>query len=539
MGEEVSGNYNRKTGAEKEAASDSAAIRTTLAHEGADKAVQRMQAEVDAVPADQRSAYSASLMRRLQGDTENGTNVLPDLALAFGSAHRADVTVDGVVTRSKIADAAGKESNPVYGALYRQFANKYEQLTHGNLEGSYWNQAVHAAIGDGTIGPWLKQRLGADISVSGEQISSTARGEQQHIEKRNADRRELGLLATKSELFDSIAQNDGAISRSDAERFRDKILLGNDDESKSMRERFGKTPKDMEDLKKTANALIASFDKPANQDNQRGALLVENSNSNPSNWWKLGMGQGDYMTRDSLARGLGYENFEEAQKRLPKEVASIPKPNLDVQSVSDYNNTAQRRNDGPWQVAARMLDGQSKFFKSPDEAQKLLTDVMRQPDVWNKDRTGEPKVTAQNRETVLTSIKNAEAKRAEQRGESENSDLSNWFENRYPALPDGQAPVRGEVTALSDFSNTKLRNAKDGPRAIAGRMIRGQEEFFTQPNKATADLAHAIGVKAGIHNNRKGAEQVTNENIDKIVENIKKTGNQELLDWFVKRYPKK
>jgi hypothetical protein len=139
---------------------------------------------------------------------------------------------------------------------------------------------------------------------------------------------------------------------------------------------------------------------------------------------------------------------------------------------------------------------------------------------------------------MLGAIKAAEVKRSEKSGAAENNDLSRWFAARYPEAMESKSHARADVDQLSDFSNTRLRGPKDGPRGVASRMIHGQEQFFSDPHKAVADLSKAIGLKAGIHNHKQGAEQVTAKNIDRVIANIEKTGNEELLDWFKRRYPK-
>ncbi|MBA3992803.1 MAG: hypothetical protein C0469_04690 [Cyanobacteria bacterium DS2.3.42] len=109
---------------------------------------------------------------------------------------------------------------------------------------------------------------------------------------------------------------------------------------------------------------------------------------------------------------------------------------------------------------------------------------------------------------------------------------------RLPADAGGK-PI-ADVTSLSSYDNTKLLNAKDGPRGVATRMLSGQEQFFKDEtggvSKAITDLTTALGVKAGNHDER-AVNQVRPENRDKVIQAIQETGNTRLRDWFVSRYP--
>lgn len=537
--QEIRGAYDSRQSADKEAARDAKQIRSTFEQDGAEKAVQRLQAEVDSVPASQRQAYSAALMKDLLSDGSH-TNLLPEMALAFGNANRDSVSEGGYVTRSRIATAVQNEKNPVYAEMYRQFGDKFRDIRHEKQNQS-WIYGDHS-FAPGILNEanhWvankLNEKLGADWGggVSVGDLSKRVSEHGEKIDKRNKDRQALGLLASKPELFDYVAQNDGQISRSDAEAFREKLLLGTGEEGKRLRERFGKTPLEQERLTNAAGALVDSFDHPANLDGAAGSVHEDGWDLYGNNPFG-----GDYMTRESLARGLGYRSPQEAQKNVHSDARGLLSANPDVSSANDFSQTAQRRGDGPWQVSEHMLAGQNKHFENPFEAQKMLTDVLKQSNFWTKDKQGEQKVTPENRNEMLGAIKDAEAKRSEQSGAAENNDLSRWFAARYPETMESKSTARTDVEPLSDFGNTRLRGPKDGPRAVASRMIHGQEQFFTDPHKAVADLSSAIGVKAGIHNHRKGAEQVTARNLDRVIANIEKTGNEELLDWFKRRYPK-
>lgn len=109
---------------------------------------------------------------------------------------------------------------------------------------------------------------------------------------------------------------------------------------------------------------------------------------------------------------------------------------------------------------------------------------------------------------------------------------------RLPADAGGK-PI-ADVTSLTSYDNTKLLNAKDGPRGVATRMLSGQEQFFKDEtggvSKAITDLTTALGVKAGNHDER-AVNQVRPENRDKVIQAIQETGNTRLRDWFVSRYP--
>ncbi len=235
-------------------------------------------------------------------------------------------------------------------------------------------------------------------------------------------------------------------------------------------------PKEQDRARKTLDALDKAFDSPANQDDKKGAVLIENSRGNFSNWLKFGLGQGDYMTRESLAKGMGYTNDKgegdpaKAATKLPTDTAATaPKPIAEVPSVTNYNDTAQARGDGPYQVASRMLGGdQAKYFKNPAEAQSIMTDVLRQPKIWDKDKQGVPKVTAENRDEIVKAIKEREAKIALDGKKPENNDLSNWFASRYPKIEKPAAtPVDMSAVQPDTDRKTGRIGKNEGPIKIA------------------------------------------------------------------------
>ncbi len=541
MGNEVpQPGYAANAKPDVEAKGDATNIRTVLERDGATAAADRLRQEVDAVPAAQRDAYNAALLKELQGDGRTQANVLPELAIAFGLQNKDNVTdkqfraygdPEGrVVSQDKLNKAIAGEANPVYRELYRQFGDQYKAIKQENAEA--WT------------GPYGQKVSPLETLVPARQLQERLDAANTKKVQQTENRNNFGELVTNPKLFDGIAGADGNITKDKVNAFQEKWNAAGP-AGAEFRKQFATTPEAEQRVAKTLETLKNAYDDPKHKGNVPGSVIKDNRMTT------LGIEAGSSygnLTRDSLLKGLGYKDMAEAKARLPLDAPAANaaiKPIAEVNSVTNYSSTAQGYREGPAQVANRMLRGdttqdQTKFFTKPDEAQRMLTDVLKQPDIWKFDQQGKPHVTAENRDQVLAAIKAAEVKKATDSRQPENNELSKWFESRYPKLPTEAAPTptRGEPTATTDWNHLKLKDKNDGPRAIAGRMLQGQEAFFDDPARAARDLATALGVKAGIHNNRQGAEQVTKDNYDKVIDSIKATNNPQLLAWFQKRYLK-
>lgn len=517
-----------------EAKGDATNIRTVLERDGATAAADRLRQEVDAVPAAQRDAYNAALLKELQGDGRNKTNVLPELAIAFGLQNKAN-TIDSnfrwgdSVSQDKINKAIAGEKNPVYQELYRQFGDKYKQIKAENAGQSGFSDTYGQSLS-----PF-------ETMVPEKQLRERLQQANDKAVRQTDVRNKFGELVTNPKLFDGIAGPDGNITRDKVTAFQEKWNAAGETGA-AFRRQFAQTPEQERKVNQTVEDLKNAYDDPRHKNNADGAIFKDNRVTT------LGIEMGSAygtMTRDTLLKGMGYKDMNEAKARLPVDAPATNapiKPIAEVNSVTDYNSTAQAKGDGPAQVANRMLRGdrtqdQTRFFTKPEEAQRMLTDVLKQPDIWKFDQQGKPHVTAENRDQVLAAIKAAEAKKAADTRQPENSELSNWFASRYPKL-DSTAPATPDVQPAADFGASKIIRGQ-GSDAISRKLVEGQN----LDDGARRALQKVINDKAvtgvDLASARTGTEVINATNLEKVREAVEKANNPQLTAWFNKRYPKR
>jgi len=512
---------------EAEAQGDATGIRTTLEKEGATAAADRLRQEVEAVPTEQRDAYNRALLTQLQGDGRT-PNVLPELAIAFGLQNK-DALFDKqfrsfgdpekrIVSPDKINTAIAGEANPVYRELYRQFGDQYKAIKEENSKA--WTGDYAQAISPfETLVParQMQERLDAANALKVQQT---------------ANRGAFSELATNEKLFKGIAGPDNAIGKDEVEAFQQKWNASGE-EGRKFRAQFATTPDQERRVGETVEALKKAYDDDKQKNNVPGSIIKDNR---VHSLIEMGSAYGT-ITPESLAAGMGYKDLAQARERLPRDTGvTTAAPNPEIKPVVDYSSTAQQRGDGPWQVATRMLTGdrtqdQTKFFKNPGEAQRMLTEVLGNKDVWKFDKQGQPHVTGENRDDILQRIQAAEAKRATDSGQPVNSDLSNWFASRYPReLPTPAAAAAADMTNVQPDTDRKSATIRsgEGPWAIGKRMAEGSQLNAAQ----IRELQSAI-VK-GQYDDRAGV--MTDRSIESIRARLK---DPVLKAWFEKRYPPK
>ncbi len=523
---------------EVEAKGDASTIRTVLERDGATAAADRLRQEVDAVPEAQRDAYNKALLTQLQGDGNN-KNVLPELAIAFGLQHKDQVTDhtmmwnlgrEGIVSPDKINKAIAGETNPVYQELYRQFGDKYKQIKADNAAGTGERPQSWDPFEVKVPESQLQERLAA----------SDAR----HVQQTD-NRNKFAELATNPKLFDGIAGADGAITKDKVQAFQDQWNQSGD-AGKAFRAKYATSPDQERRVAQTVEDLKAAYDDPHHKGNVDGSVLKDNRMTT------LGIEAGSSygtMTKDSLLKGMGYANMDEAKRRLPQDVTSPTaaaslKPNPDVNSVTDYKSTAQGYHDGPSQVAANMLKGdatqdQRKFFTNPDEAQRMLTDVLKQPDIWKFDKQGQPHVTGENRDQVLAAIQAAEAKKATDSSKPANNELSNWFASRYPKLDSPAAPAAPDVEKAADFGATKVQKGL-GADAVTRKILEGSGLDDNARRQLMGVINNKDVTGVDFRSAKQGTEVLSPTNLEKVRDAIAALPNNAALKaWFDKRYPQR
>jgi hypothetical protein len=534
MAEPTEGRYDNTKTVKENVDADFRRVKDAYDKEGAAAGNEKLVSETQGTAltgasAEQQRQYQEEMAKQLKA-----AGILPEISVAAVLKNPGDVIKGNVVDETALGRAQYNAKDPLQAAMLRGFGDKYQALKAENA-----NQPNYAGGEFGSMPtdfPVTKQQLERTLADS--RTTATERTALQ--DKQKQDKVDLSELVTNPKLFNALADKEGKIYKGSIDEFNKKFFAPGT-EGEQFRAQFGdKAAQDR--VVATTEALKKKFDDPKNQDDKPGSVLKENSAGVlPWNWFN----KGDFMTKDTLAKGLGYTkpdgspDVESMNKKLPVDISVQTKPRAEVPSVTDYNNTAQGRGDGPYQVAQRMLGGdQQKFFKNPAEAQAIMTDVLRQPNIWKQDRQGVPKVTAENRDAIAAAIKEREAKIAKDGGKPENNDLSSWFASRYPKLEAPAKPAEAQVQPAADFAASKVIKGQ-GSDAISRKMVEGQG----LDDGARKALQGVIGNKAitgvDLTSARTGTDVINAGNLEKVREAIEKANNPQLTAWFNKRYPKK
>lgn len=533
MAETTEGRYDNKKTVQQNVTEDFTRVKEEFDKNGAQAAYDRLATEtqgaaLNGATAEQQRQYQEAMAKQLKD-----AKILPELSVAHVLKNPGDVIKGNAVDETNLGRAQFNAKDPLQSAMLREFGDKYKQMKDQNNR----DAADAAAMAGGyTYGdsPVTKGQLERTLAES----KATATEKTALQAKQTQDKKDLSELVTNPKLFDALADKEGKIYKGSVDEFNKKFFAPGT-EGEQFRAQFGdKAAQDR--VQTTVEALKKKFDEPGNQDDKPGSVLKENSAGVlPWNWFN----KGDHMTRDSLAKGLGYTkadgsgDVEAMNKKLPTDGVVQNKPRADVPSVTDYSSTAQGRGDGPYQVAERMLGGdQAKFFKNPTEARAIMTDVLRQPEIWSQDKQGVAKVTPENRDSIVTAIKEREAKIAKDSGKPENNDLSNWFASRYPKLEAAPKPAGPAVEATTDYKNSGV--GRQGSWGVTENVTKGQN----LPQEAKAELQKILNnreiTKVNIANAPEGTPVITKENLQAIRDAVEKSKSQALKDWFAKRYPK-
>lgn len=511
------GAYDKTKAPAANATADVQRVQEDLATTGAEKALTRLYDEADptkglksissAADKPVADAYRAEYTKQL-----TDANILPALSLAAVKQLGDTVKTDGAVDPRKVIERMQGENDPVRKALLNGFVSQYDALRR---------EAPGGRVTD-TV---LQSKLDKTAQEGRETVALRA--------KQTKDRGELGDLLKNPELFKAISgKSDGAtITKDDAEAFKKRLTEGTKPEDIAMRAKFAATPEADAQLRKTVDALIKSFDSADNDPDKKGST-IKGGGLIEKRW-------DNFMTPDSLATGMGFENPAKAKEALDKGVTA--RPNTNVEPVTSYDGTRLAPGKGPADLAARMLpDAEAaKHFKdkpAADQARADLAHVFRKGGGILQDK-GKPEVTAENREAVIAALKAREAERAKATGKPEDNTTSNWFASKYPKL-DAAAPAAAPaVEAAADYTATKV--GARGSWGVSTEMVKGQN----LPESARKALQDIIGNKAltgvDIGTARGGTEVITAANLEKIREAVDKSPSTQLKEWFNKRYPKK
>jgi len=480
-----------------------------LATKGAEQALTRLYDEADPskglakVDAATQQQYRAEYTKQL-----TDANILPALSIAAVKGLGDQVKTEGAVDPAKVIARMQGETDPVRKALLSNFVSQYDQMRRETPGGKITDQVLQA-------------KLDKTTKDAQENVALKA--------KQEKDRGDLGDLVRNPELFKAISSkpDGGSITKDDAEAFRKRITEGTTPEDAALREKFAGTPEADAKLKKTLDSLIKSFDSPENQPGKKGST-IKGGGLFETRW-------DNFMTPDSLSKGMGFETPAKGKEALDKNV----KPISNVEAVTSYDGTRLAPGKGPQDLAQRMLpDGEGKHFKDKaalDTARGDLAYVFRKGGGILKDN-GKPEVNAENRDQVVEALRAREKARAAATGQPEDNTLSNWFASKYPKLEAAPAAAQPAVEATKDYKNSGVGG--QGSWGITENVTKGQN----LPADAKSELQKILGNKAitgvDIMSAREGTPVITEANLQKIREAVDASKSAALKAWFAKRYPK-
>ncbi len=510
MADNTNNGYDRTKTVQQNVDADVGRIKETYQKDGAQAALEKLQAEskpdgLKGATEEQQTEY-----RRLMADKLKEAGVLPEIALAYGN-QRTDLQKDGKVDAAKLGsaliDADANPKDKLTSTLLSSFSDRYQELKNQpeNRYRGVTPEAMDKAI-----------KAGRDKFV-----------EEQNLKPVREDhKKNFGdLLNPDDKLFNKISGGKDYIRKSEVEDFQRKLTAVGPEGDK-FRAELGDAAA-VKKAKDTADALLKTFNEGKPKPNENGSVM-----KNDGHMWS-----NDYITKESLAKGMGYKDVADAQAKLPKEKADNPRPVTGVEPVANYDDTRLAAGKGPQDLAARMLNpeqAKKAFGDDAAAAQRSREDlayVMRKGGPFFKDQ-GKPEITAENRDAVLAALREREKARAKP-GETVDTRGSDWFASRYPKIEGTPPPAGPDLSQVKpDTNREKGRIAKeDGPIKIAERMTAGE------PLDAAAKLALQKAIKPGEYDDKVGP--LTDKSIEAIRKNVNAGNNDALKQWFAKRYPPK
>lgn len=503
------------------ARADVTRVQEDLTTKGATEALTRLYDEADpakglssiARDAAAQTQYRDALAKEL---TDN--KILPALSIAAVRGLGDAVKTDGGVDVTKVIKRMQESTDPVQRTLLGGFISQYDQLKRES--------------------PYVNGQQRVTDQVLQTKIEKTTKEAQENVAlkaKATKDQNELGDLLTNPDLFKAISSkpDGGSITKGDAEAFLKRITEGTKPEDVALRQKFAGTPEADAKLRKTMDSLIKSFDDPKNDPEQKGTTLKDGGPFQ-TRWHH-------YMTPESLATGMGFENPTKAKEALDKGV----KPISGVEPVTSLDHTRLRAGLGPQDLAHRMLDPtkEQAHFKDRaalDQARRDLEYVFRKGGPILQDK-GKPEVTAANRDQIITEIQAREKANAERDKKPVDNTLSNWFASKYPKdMPAAVAPGTNVDNIRPDTDRTRASvKANDGPERISRRM--GEGEL----NENQRRILQSTLVPGKTYDDQVG--KLSDASIEKVraaIEALKPTARMTEAEiayvkaWYAKKYPK-
>ncbi len=390
--------YDRSVTPQINAQDDVRAIQQDITRGDAAGALTRLQQETSERGLQGTSPVQQEAYRRELTEQLTRSGVLPALSIAAVQRLGDTVMTAGRVDLTKLNDKATslKDKDPVQAALLSSFARTYEEQRRGGMT---------PPITDG----YLRGRLETTMAQGGQAL------------KDQQLRRDLTPL-TDPKVFDAMAGmgrgvRDGRIEQRDLDAFRTKWNDANPTERDKFRAQFGTT-----EQQNRIDKFLKDTPKVDTPDNRRLGTIE-------SNIW-----HNNAFTRETLTRGMG---GPEAVQRLQQESqrrtdGRLPAP---VEAVGNIEASRIRPNEGPHQVAKRMLEGAQ--FNDPAKAQRDLQGALGT--VFDH-RVGSAQLEGDKHGKVREAIR-----------QGGNTELLNWFDKSYPGR---DAATRVEAPAASDAAQT-------------------------------------------------------------------------------------
>ncbi len=456
-------------------------------------------------------------VRRIQAQTEqrpNGTiarEVAPASpeASTLRSGEGPHQLSRRILQGSEFADPA-KAQRDLQTALGRNFIDKAgtDQLAGENRDKV--REDIRKSNNTELLNWFDKRYPGKDAA----RVEAPAALNQDAKDKQSRDT--VSPLVTDPKLFDAMAGlgrgvKDGRIEQKDLDAFKAKWGDGTKPEHQQFRAQFG-----TQDQQNRIDKFLKDNPKVDTPENRRLGLIESN------------IVQDNAFTKQTLTKGLG---GEDAVRTLQVEAQRRPNGTLprDVAPAGPELSTL-RSGEGPHQVSRRMLQGSD--FADPAKAQRDLQAALGRN---FKDKAGTDQLAGENRDKVREEIR-----------KSNNTELLNWFDKRYPQNKPAEraaAVETPELPAARDYSSTRVIAGR-GADAVSRQMLSGSGldenaraalQGVLQSKELGIDWRSVQAGKPVIGD----AEKPGIVDVEKFRASVEKTGNEALKAWFRSKYPEK
>lgn len=390
--------------AKKDAQTDATNVQKAFDEGGAKAAYkilddQQKENQKNGLSAEDTKAWNDEMTKQLK---EKG--ILPELAVAHVEANAKDFKnrqnqYDNSIDVDRVENAALKaqiDGNSLHKELLDSFNSQYEQLRdkEGHRDGAYT--------------PGLS---GEDLTKYLDERGKNARENHAINQQRNEDKKWAKEFADEGffKTLDGYNDNnkkDGHISKGDLDKFLKDVK-----EDPDIAKRF--TPEQI----KAAEEARKAFDRKDSEDQKKGGLIQDGG--------YLGLGT-DTITRDSISKGLGYQNMEDMKAKLPKELEKTPEAQPEVAK-------------------------QGNKEISQEEQKKVVEGLAKDPDLLKKLTDANGVITKEKVDELFKTILPKDVQGPQQLTEAQR-DIVSKLHDSYNKLPkDGKGNVTAESITKGAF----------------------------------------------------------------------------------------